>query len=89
MSDKIKVIEPTAVVDISIGTEYYKRIQDLVMFLLKDVSDEDLKDALQQINNSNITTEWVKHYETLLIFASSYENKILDAGFFKEVDLDS
>lgn len=86
MADKVRVIKRDALVNIEFGTEYYKRVQELVMYLIKDLTPEQIQDGLKQIEKQDIKDAWAYHYETLLIFASAYENIVLAKDLFEEVD---
>lgn len=80
-----EVIKPDTILDISVGTGYYKKIQEATMFMSEGKSEEELKDALKQIETQNITSDWVNHYQTLLIFCKEFETKARELGHTQSV----
>lgn len=87
-SDMIEIIAPEAMVDIKCSTGYYQRVQQIVAFLAKGKSIEEMRNAHEQIRNQNITEEWVQHYETILIFCREFETKSKELGFTKFVSIE-
>ena len=71
------------------GTEFYKRIQDAIVFLLKGKTSAEIDDAMLQIQSQQIKEEWVEHYQTLLILSAHYEQEIIKNKFFTEEELDT
>lgn len=71
------------------GTEFYKRVQDIIMYLIKDKSPAEITEAMNQIQNQKIKEEWVEHYETLLILSAHYEQEIIKNNLFTEEDLNA
>lgn len=86
--DNVEIILPEAVVEIQMSTGYYKKIQQLLAFIVETRSPEDIKDAHDQISSQEIVHDWVHHYETLLILCREFEQKAKDQGFTKVVSLD-
>lgn len=85
---KLQVIEPSAIVNVPIGTDFYRRIQNLALFIMQGKSMDELKSAIEQINTKNITEDWVEHYHTVLMFCAAYEKLIIDNDLIKEVEGD-
>lgn len=83
--ETVEIIEPTAVVSVQIGAGFYQKIQQIVGFLIADKTVEDLRNANDQIQSENITDEWVKHYETLLILCKEFESEAKKNGLTKTV----
>jgi hypothetical protein len=75
-----EIIKSDTIIDIAIGTGYYKKIQEATMFLTEGKTEEEINDALKQIESQNITSEWVNHYQTLLIFCKEFESKAKELG---------
>ena len=70
----IEVIKSDALVNIKVSTGYYRRFQEAVMHLVEGKSKEELEKALEDIKSGKIESDWVKHYETLLIFCKEFES---------------
>lgn len=80
---KIEVIVPEAIVAVKMDTGYYRRVQDIVSFMIHDKNDEQLKSAHEQITNQVITEPWVQHYETVLILCKEFEQNAKNGGHTK------
>lgn len=76
----IQVIKPDAIVNIKVSTGYYRRFQEATMQLVSSKTKEELEKALEEIKSGKIETEWVKHYETLLIFCKEFETNAKEEG---------
>lgn len=84
--EKVKVIKADAIVEISIGTEFYQKIINMVKYLIEDKTQEEYQKALETIKSGTVTEEWVKHLETLLTLCAHYEKIIVDKGLIEEID---
>lgn len=71
----IEVIKPDAIIEIKMSTGYYQNIQMIIKYLIGDKTEIDIKSAHEQITNKNITEDWVKHYETLLVLCKEFESQ--------------
>ncbi len=76
-----EVIKPDTILDIKMGTGYYRRIQDVTSHIIEGKSVEELQEGYKEISEQNITTPWVKHYETMLILCKEFETTARDKGF--------
>lgn len=88
MSDELKtfeIIDSSAIVDIKIGMGYYALLQNTIAYVCKDKSIEELNQAHEQIKNQNITEEWIKHYETLLILCHTIDKNAREQGKTRNV----
>lgn len=70
---EIEIISPTAVISIKMSTGYYRRVQDATMSMVANRTPEEVEAAHKQIAEQNISEDWVKHYETLLILCKEFE----------------
>jgi hypothetical protein len=80
-----EIIKSDTIIDIAIGTGYYKKIQEATMFLTEGKTQEEINDALKQIESQNVTSDWVNHYQTLLIFCKEFESKAKELGHTQTV----
>jgi hypothetical protein len=85
---EIEAIKPDAMVDITIGTGYYKRVQDAVTFVIAGKTPEDLKTAHEQIKTDTVADDWVRHYETLIILCKEFEKTAKDKGFTQKMTVE-
>lgn len=77
---KFKIIKPEALTTIRVSTAFYYNLKELFYFLIKDKTQEEITDAIKQINEEKIKDEWVYHYKTLFILTSEIEKKAEEAG---------
>jgi ketol-acid reductoisomerase len=76
----VEIIKPDAVVNIKVSTGYYRRFQEAVMHLVEGKSKEELEKALEEIKSGKIQSDWVRQYETLLIFCKEFETTAKNEG---------
>lgn len=79
------IITQEALVKVAMSAGYYRRIQEATAFLVKGKSSEQINSAHEQIRSQQITEEWVKHYETMLILCKEFEAMAKESGFVKQV----
>jgi len=86
--DTIKMIKPDAIVDIKIGTGFLQQIQNLLMYLAKDLTPEQLaqykKEAEEKISFSE---EWMTHVTTVSVLLKEIEVKADEQGFAYDEEL--
>ena len=73
MSEKIEVLPLNTVVDIKVNGAFLTRVQALLMFLLKDLSKEDIAAMSEKIKAQTHTEALEFHYETLAILINDIE----------------
>ena len=86
--DKIKMIKPDAIIDIKIGTGFLQQIQQLLMFLAKDLTPEQLEQYKKEADEKvPFTEEWMSHITTISILLKEIETKADEQGFTYEEEL--
>lgn len=70
---EIDVIKEDAIVSIQMSTGYYKRIQQIIAFLLENKSISEIQASHKTIAEKKVTEPWVYNYETLLILCKEFE----------------
>jgi hypothetical protein len=85
---QVEIIMPSAIVEIKMSTGYYQKVQQIVGFFVKGKSQEEMQSAHDQIQNQNITEDWVSHYETILILCREFEMRAKEQGFIKAVSIE-
>lgn len=81
---KFKVLKSDALTTIRISTPFYLNVKEVLFFMIKDKSKEEVNDAIKQINENKITEEWINHYKTLFILTAEVEKKAEEAGDIEE-----
>lgn len=71
----IEVIKPEAIVNIKMSTGYYRRVQEATLHIVEGKTKEELEASLEEIKSNKVTSEWVKHYQTLLILCKEFETQ--------------
>lgn len=80
MSEKIGILPFTAVVNIEVNGAFLTRAKSLLFYILKDKSQEEIKDSGEKIKNQTHTEPWEFHYETLAILINDIEKAGLESG---------
>lgn len=83
----VEVIREDAVVSIKMSTGYYKRIQNVIAFLMEGKSVKTIQDAHQSIAKRNITESWIVQYETLLILCREFEKAAKEGDFIEKMTI--
>jgi hypothetical protein len=81
---KFKVLKSDALTTIRVSTAFYLNIKEVLFFMIKDKSKEEVADAIKQIKEEKITEEWINHYKTLFILSAEIEKKAAEAGDIEE-----
>lgn len=81
--EKIEIIMPEAIISVNMDTGYYRRIQEIVGFMVSEKTQEQLQHAHDQISSQVVTEPWVQHYETLLILCKEFEQNAKNNGHTK------
>lgn len=89
MSDnKIPVIRQDAQINLVVGTNYIKKLQELSMNMIIDRTEDEL-DSFQKELNENKTEfeeQWKNNYFTVSVLISSIEKAAEEQGFIDMVD---
>ena len=80
-----ELIVPEAMVSVKMSAGYYRRIQEATAHYVLGKTPEQITSAHDQIRDQNISDDWVKHYETMLILCREFENLAKEQGFVRKV----
>ena len=80
MSEKIEVLPLATVVDIKVNGAFLTRVQGLLMYLLKDLSKEEVIAMNENIKAQTHTEALEFHYETLAILINDIEKSAKEAN---------
>lgn len=87
MSEKLKFLKPDALIEIKLSTSFVSRIQQLLFFILKDISKEKLEEYKTIIVEKKETDdEIVDHIVTLSALLKDIEDKADEQGLSYESD---
>jgi len=86
-SELIDVIKEDAIVSIKMSTGYYKRIQNVIAFLIEGKSVQEVQDSHKAIASRNITEPWIFQYETLLILCKEFEKAAHENKFIEKITI--
>lgn len=86
--EKMKVFKRDAVVHLPIGTAFYLKLKDLLVFLMEDKTDEQIKEfETAIIEKKEITEDWMAHLFTIVLLIRALEDKAEVDGFLEEKDV--
>lgn len=83
----VDVIKEDAIVSIKMSTGYYKRIQNVIGFILEGKSTKEAQKAHQSIASRSVTEPWIYHYETLLILCKEFEKGAHEGKFIEKMTI--
>jgi hypothetical protein len=86
-SELIDVIKEDAIVSVKMSTGYYKRIQNVIAFLIEGKSMQEVQDSHKAIASRNITEPWIFQYETLLILCREFEKNAHEGNFIEKITI--
>ena len=87
------MIKKDAITQVGIGTGFLQQIQKVILFLVKDLKEEQLEEYKKQIeiksknNDYEFTEEWMDALTTLSILLRDVEEKADEQGNSYEGDL--
>lgn len=85
----IEVIRKDAQIPVVIGTGFYARLREVLMFTLQNRTQEEILEANTQIETSSITQDWIRHYETMVVLCKEIERQATQNGMTYTSDLSS
>ena len=85
------MIKQDAIIKIEIGTGFLQKIQKLFVFLINDLTPEQLelykKEAETKKPEEDFSEEWMEQLSTLFILLKEIETKANDQGFTYEEEI--
>jgi len=90
MSNKVTLLKKDALVSIKIGTGFLKKLQDALMDVSANRSEEELKELENLIKvKKELTESWMDTVFTLSLLIRSIEEEALNQGLTYEEDVDN
>lgn len=72
----VKLLKNDAIVNIGIGAGFLQRIQQILLFILQDISQEKIEEYKQLLNEKKEMTEpWMEHITTISVLLRDIEIK--------------
>lgn len=86
--EKMKVLKNDAVVLLPIGTAFYIKLKELLVYLAEDKTDEQIKEFEVAINEKKeITEDWMAHLFTVVLLIRALEDKAETDGQLEEKEI--
>ncbi len=89
--EKLQVIDSSAIVAMEVSAGFQSRVIALTEYIVNQNAMKDgqldaeiINNAHQEIQNQKITSPWVQHYETCLIFVYEFEKLAKEKGFVRD-----
>jgi len=83
----VDVIKEDAVISIKMSTGYYKRIQNVIGFLIEGKPTKEVQESHKSIASRNVTEPWIYNYETLLILCKEFEKGAHENKFIEKMTI--
>lgn len=84
----IKMIKPDAVIEIKIGTGFLQKLQNVTLFLTRDLTPEQLESYKNEANaNDGFSEEWMDHVTTMGVLLKELEINADTQGFSYEQEI--
>jgi hypothetical protein len=86
--EKMKGLKSDAIVNLPIGSSFYVKLKELLVFLAEDKTDDQIKEFETAINEKKeITEEWMAHLFTVVLLVRAIEDKAEETGLLTDVDV--
>lgn len=82
---KLKTIKPTAIINIEVGAGFYKRVQDLFFWYVKQDEEKAIK-AIENLKTQDPQDIFENHLLTLISLIYEIEQKANDQSFIEDTD---
>lgn len=86
--EKMNVLKRDAIVKLPIGTAFYIKLKELLVYMTEDKTDEQIKEFEAAINEKKeITEEWMSHLFTVVLLIRAIEDKAAEDGLMEEKEI--
>jgi hypothetical protein len=87
---KIKTIKHDAIVKIEIGTGFLQKLQQVFLYLAKDLTQEQLDKYKKEVENQEgFSEDWMNHITTISVLLKEVEERAADQGFVTEQEIEN
>jgi hypothetical protein len=70
-----KMLKSDAIIDIPIGSAFYGRLKECLVFFAQSYTNEQLIEFEKVVNDNLEMADWMKHLSTIMILESAIEEK--------------
>ncbi len=87
--DKITMIKP-GILEMSIGTGIVKSVQELAVYLVKDISTEEMEEYKKLFNRTlpdEFPKEWMKHIFNVTVLLKMFQDTAKGQGLTYEKEI--
>ncbi len=75
-TQNVEMIRKDAIIPVEVGAGFYARLQQMLAFMVKDKTEEEIKEMQDAVNSGKINPEsWHYHYDTLLSLCQALDKK--------------
>jgi hypothetical protein len=85
---KIEVIQHESIIELPMSGYFYSRILKATQNMISKYSPEQLRQAMLQIEQQQITEDWVFDLETMIILCKDFESTARKKGLLEEKPVD-
>jgi len=86
--EKMKGLKKDAVVNLPIGTSFYVKLKELLVFLAEDKTDDQIKEFETTIvEKKEITEEWMSNLFTVVLLIRAIEDKAEESGLLEDKEV--
>jgi hypothetical protein len=86
--EKMKGLKKDAVVNLPIGTSFYVKLKELLVFLAEDKTDDQIKEFETAIvEKKEITEEWMSNLFTVVLLIRAIEDKAEESGLLEDKEV--
>jgi hypothetical protein len=85
----LKFLKNDAIVKIQLGSGFIQRVQQIVVYILQDISEEKINEYKQLlIDKKDVTEPWMEHVTTLSVLLREIEERADEQGLSYETNED-
>lgn len=86
--EKLTLIKKDAQIPLIVGTGFLSRLQQVLLSLLEDKTEEELQILTNHIQENSVPVDtWMYHFETISLLIREIEAKAFEKGLVEEVDV--
>jgi len=79
--DTAKILKHDAVINLPVGSAFYVRLKELLVFMAESYTEQQLKEFESIVaQKGELTDEWMVHMTTLVLLIRAIEDKAEENG---------
>lgn len=88
-NEQVELIRKDALIPITVGAGFYARLQEVLLYIVKGKTQEELSNATEQIKSGTVNEPWIKHYETMLALCQELDSQARQNNLTVKTNIDS